>query len=287
MTWADSWTVPKRLEDSPAEQRELIEMLNQAAADRYRRDVDAGAGAGRSVIVVGLPRSGTTGLSQVLARHFLVSYVSNVAALFWRTPSVGLRTAAMVHGPDQMPPSTESEGGRTRAGDDVHEFGYFWSSIFGLRTMHESSRVHDPDLQRLARAVDAMTHAVGRPVLMKSFHAALSLAETVTALPASLFVLTERDVAECANSLVQLKQRTGQDRLGLYTADTPEDADEPTQLGALRDRLDAGLAALEATSHSGRLVRVRHEDLRADPAAVAEAVYQFSQGCLPGLLTRR
>src|SRR5438105_462788 len=43
------------------------------------------------IYLVGLPRSGTTLLSQLVSRQLEVGYINNLVARFWLRPSVGVR----------------------------------------------------------------------------------------------------------------------------------------------------------------------------------------------------
>ena len=83
-----------------------------------------------SAQIVGLPRSGTTVLYQLMAHTRCVGYPSNLMALFWKTPTVGatIQKHLAQHRPTL---SITSVAGRTREPMDPHEFGYFWRSMLG------------------------------------------------------------------------------------------------------------------------------------------------------------
>ncbi len=257
---------PGRLAHLSAGQIELLDALDAGSRPLYERDA-AAAGEAHAVLVTGVPRSGTTLMTQQVARWFDVSYVSNMAAPFWRTPSVGLRFAAMVAGDGAVPPSLASQRGRTVEPTNVHEFGYFWSWIFGMPTMREAEARHPARWGELSRAIAAMTTVGERPVVLKSFHVALNLREAVRTLPSSIIVVMDRDVRSCADSLHRAKASGGLDELGLVTRDQHHDASELDQILALQGRIDRA-ARLMNSQEAQRLLVVEHDDLVHDPARV-------------------
>jgi len=81
---------------------EFLRRLNEDLAEREQA-LYADVGVERPVVfVVGLPRSGTTLLSQLLAYCLDAGYVTNVAARFWLAPVHGIRLSRLLAG-DEPP----------------------------------------------------------------------------------------------------------------------------------------------------------------------------------------
>ena len=79
------------------------------------------------VYIVGVPRSGTTLLSQMLCGYLPVGYINNLIARFWLKPSVGIRLSKTVLGEEARRHITlRSTHGTTEGASSPHEFGYFW-----------------------------------------------------------------------------------------------------------------------------------------------------------------
>ena len=66
------------------------------------------------VFVVGLPRSGTTLLTQVLAYCLDAGYVNNFAARFWLAPVHGLRLSRLMRGTPSRSRSSRITPGHAR-----------------------------------------------------------------------------------------------------------------------------------------------------------------------------
>ena len=197
----------------------LLEAANHALG---RADLRRPASADPSVLplvyVVGAPRSGTTLLHQLIARHLAVGYVTNLAARFWLRPSVGIALSRAVLGdaPGAGLP-LRSAFGTTEGAAGPHEFGYFWRRWLGL----DESATHHLDEAAQARVdVEGLRAALrwellasfGRPVVLKNgvcgFHARL----LTNVHPRSLFVHVVRDTAAVVRSILGSRR----ERYGSY-----------------------------------------------------------------------
>ena len=172
------------------------------------------------IYLVGLPRSGTTLLSQLVSRHLEVGYINNLVARFWLRPSVGIRLSKALLGGDRRE-AIELASTYAVTGDVVgpHEFGYFWRHWFNLDV--EPTHHLTPDaVQRIDK--DGLRNALereilaefGAPVVFKNvgcgFHP-----HFLTALHArSLFVMIRRNLHDVAASILNARQQ----RYGSYSA---------------------------------------------------------------------
>lgn len=123
----------------------LVERANaQLEPLTERRLLEHGAGEpAKLVLVVGVPRSGTTLATQILARGLGCDYVDHVMASFWKAPEVGYAMSQIAFGRDKHAHiGFDSELGRTRDPRDVHHYGYFWREVLG--TDARGYRVADP-----------------------------------------------------------------------------------------------------------------------------------------------
>ena len=160
-----------------------------------------------TVHVVGVPRSGTTLLVQLLAAHTDLGYINNLIAAFWRAPVYGIRLSKQVL-PKETNISFRSEFGRTKGVQEPHEFGYFWSENLGYREMLEQTEEHDKkvDWERLRLILLNMVHAFGRPVLFKSFLLGWHIRTMQKVLPKTCWVHIRRDPIQNAISLIRLRE---------------------------------------------------------------------------------
>ena len=131
----------------------FLEELNEYLAPRERELYADYAIEHPFVFVLGLPRSGTTLLSQLLAYCLDAGYVNNFAARFWLAPVHGIRLARLIAA-DAEPPSFESDYARTKSLLDIHEWGYFWRHWLHKHTfddvVHAREREDEIDWSHMA-----------------------------------------------------------------------------------------------------------------------------------------
>lgn len=227
--------------------------------------------------VVGVPRSGTTLLYQVVAGGLEVGYVSNLAAVFWRAPVLGLRLARKV-GLHRSGSSFDSSFGRTSGVGEPHEFGYFWNhhlrypGLYALPEGHEETI----DWGRLRTVLVNMAHWNGGPMAFKPMLLTWHLERMARELPGTCYVWIRRDRHATALSLLEMRlalfgsyeswaslRPMGPD----WLADEPPWRQVAAQVIALERSLEEGL------SRGGdRVLEVEYEQLCADPASVLEQV---------------
>jgi LPS sulfotransferase NodH len=158
-----------------------------------------------TVHVIGVPRSGTTLLTQLLAAHTDIGYINNLIAAFWKAPVYGIRLSAQVV-PRHSGSSYQSEFGRTQGIHEPHEFGYFWSELLDYQEMREQPEKPPIDWNRVRLVLTNMTHAAQRPIVFKSFLLAWHIAEIQAVLPKTCWIHIRRDPIQNAISLLHLRR---------------------------------------------------------------------------------
>lgn len=158
--------------------------------------------------IVGLPRSGTTILYQLLAQTMRVGYPSNTMALFWRTPTIGARLHEHLArtGPTV---GTESIAGRTIEPLDPHEFGYFWRNALGHSDNSIDADREPIPMHQLQDTLDAVTGVFAKPVVYKNFYALVHIDEMRNHLVRQKYVVITRDPLDVALSLLDVRRRIG------------------------------------------------------------------------------
>ena len=78
-----------------------------------------------NIYLCGLPRSGTTLTSQIIARGLDLSYINNLAARFWLAPLQGILFSQAVIGKEKLN-LFKSDYGKSLELHGIHEFMYFW-----------------------------------------------------------------------------------------------------------------------------------------------------------------
>lgn len=262
----------------------------------FDADLDPTGSTFPIIYVVGLPRSGTTLLSQLISRYLPVGYINNLIARFWLNPVVGIRLSQAVIGPDiRQRIELSSTHGVTADPWGPHEFGYFWRHWLQL----DESPTHKLpanilsriDRQGLRLVLDRMAGAFGAPIVFKNIICGLQ-AELLSELrPNSLFVLIERDPKAVAASL--LRSRT--ERYGdasvwwslkpstyaeICSIESPEGQIERQIVDGARDFHQ------ELAKSGVKSIRLTYEGLCSDPVKCLQTVgnAMASLGCPMSLL---
>jgi hypothetical protein len=161
-----------------------------------------------SLHIVGVPRSGTTLMTQLVCSYLDVGYINNLIARFWKAPVTGIQISQ--HLLDTGYRSTfSSEYGKTAHIQEPHEFNYFWADQleydeeFIVKSEAEAEKI---DWNRVATVLKNILHAYNKPVAFKSFllgwHAHLIYQQ----LQKTCFVWIRRDPVDNAMSLLKTRK---------------------------------------------------------------------------------
>ncbi len=216
---------------------------------------------GPLLLTVGPPRSGTTLLTQQLARGFDLTIPDNVVARFWRAPDVGVTLSRALRdqfGRDNLDTATplRSTHGVTDGPFEPHEFGYFWQRFFDFTSGHALSEAQLRSVRWDALRADLarmQAAGVGRPLSMKGVALSLIIEALAIRIPETVFLYVERDPRFVAQSMLSTR-RARYGRAEAWWSVVPANHDAlrslPAveqvvgQLGALRGSIARGLAAI-------------------------------------------
>jgi LPS sulfotransferase NodH len=247
------------------------------------------------LFVVGLPRSGTTLLSQLLAYCLDAGYVDNFTARFWLAPVHGLRLSGLVAG-DADAVSFESDYARTKSLRDIHEFGYFWRHWLRKETfddvVHAREREDEIDWAGLRRTLANIQHELAKPFVAKNMLGAYHLPRLREVLGPVIYVYVERDPLDVCVSILDARRKYYADP-GTWWSYVPVEyprlagrdyweqiAGQVHYLARFYDRAFAELG-------EDAVVRVTYEQLCRDPESVLAAVEERAAGAHGYRLARR
>jgi hypothetical protein len=238
------------------------------------------------VFVIGVPRSGTTLTSQLLAYCLDAGYVNNAAARFWLAPVHGIRLARLIAG-ERGERSFRSDYARTDGLLDIHEFGYFWRHWLLKRTfddvVHAGEREREIDWEGLRRTLANVQHELGRPFVAKNVLAAHHVAKVTEVLGPVVWVLVERDPLDACVSILDARTRYYADPRTWWSYVPPEyprlkDLDESEQIAGQVHYLTKLYERRLAEVDPACVVRLSYETMCAEPAAALEAVRSSASG---------
>ena len=190
----------------PTEER-FLEQLNQSLAPAQEaswRDIPERY---PTLHVIGVPRSGTTLMTQLLANHLEVGYVNNLIAAFWLAPTFGIRLSRKLL--KERPTGYESEFGRTRRIEEPHEFGYFWAQLLGYDEFRERDPAFETtiDWKRVRTVMTNIADAFDAPVVFKSPLLGWHIRTMLATLPRTCFLRICRDPTDNALSLLDYRRK--------------------------------------------------------------------------------
>lgn len=188
--------------------------LDLACASREARRLDRATAPDRPIIlIVGLPRSGTTVIYQALAAALDVTYFSNFSALFPRAPL----TAATLFGatPRRRAARLDSFYGNTSGLRGANDGFHVWNRWLGADRYDIAHDLSAEAVADMRRFFGAWTSAFGKPFLNKNNRNSLGVDILARALPTSVFVVVERTPLFVAQSLLEARRRIqGADDIG-------------------------------------------------------------------------
>jgi len=282
--------LPKYRKDPRAEARlqALNELLQPLQLERESRLDGPARGL---VFVIGAPRSGTTLVSQLLARSGCFGYISNFVARFWLAPAIGALIERSLGIDAEAPRAAyESSYGVTRGWASPHEFGYFWSGWFdrGQPThLLPPEKLDEIDSSRLRRRVASIEAVYDQPMSFKNnTWCTFQAAWLARIFPEAVFVVCRRDPLYLAQSLALARR----ERLGSVDAwwsvrppsyphllELPWWDQVAEQARDIERTMDAQLASIAAE----RVLDAPYLDLCADPIRLVQRIAERCELAVP------
>lgn len=187
----------------PAEIEDFLGDLNNTLKNnesRYYRDLEDEYPI---IFLVGLPRSGTTLATQLIANSFDIGYINNLIARFWMAPIQGIKLSQILI-PENPGLNYQSNYGKTSEINNIHEFSYFWIKWLKMENMppYDPELVkHEIDWPGLKKVLLNMADEFKKPLLFKAINPGYHITTLSELLPRSLFIFLDRDPIDIASSL--------------------------------------------------------------------------------------
>jgi hypothetical protein len=189
-------------------EEQFLKTFNSSLADLEKKYTASRKPSDQPVLFIcGAPRSGTTILTQVLARTGLFNYIDNFVARFWRAPFVGLYLEKLIRLrelPENAGFSFKSDLGRTSGILDPHEFSYFWECWLRpegpnhVIPLHHLKKI---DAKGLRKEINAIVNFCNLPVFFKNVWFMGNPALAYKLFPHSYFIIVKRDIVANALSI--------------------------------------------------------------------------------------
>lgn len=160
-----------------------------------------------NIFIIGLPRSGTTLLAQVLFNNLDIACTNNLMAKFWDTPFTGARLSKMVISGKSN--NYKSNYGKTENIMEPHEYSWFWQSRFAIKDFenYDIEAAHKKinwkkvkmDLLGISNILEAPV--VHKPLEIITYH----LEHFYALFSKAIFIYIKRDLEDVAISLTQAR----------------------------------------------------------------------------------
>lgn len=186
-----------------AEEESFLEGINRVLEEKENKEYRESDIEFPLIFVIGLPRSGTTLLTQIIAHGLKIGYINNITARFWGAPLHGLKLSDTLIGKDQVP-QFKSEYGATESLSDIHEFGYFWRKWLkkdGFESITNAKEYEDNiNWGGLKKVLANMESYAGNGFIFKNIYGSYHISKLDELLHKTLWVYVERDPLDVAIS---------------------------------------------------------------------------------------
>ncbi|MCW8930327.1 MAG: sulfotransferase [Gammaproteobacteria bacterium] len=152
------------------------------------------------------PRSGSTLLSQILARTNHFSYISNFTARFWEAPVTALTIEKKlgIRNISQHDSNYKSNYGLTKFVSDPHEFGFFWNKLLTSTENHyiDLKKIDQQKLIFLRDQINAMRSIYQKPFFIKNGITSYNTSFVKKLFPDAKFVFMKRELPCIVQSIL-------------------------------------------------------------------------------------
>ena len=167
------------------------------------------------IFTFGIPRTGTTLLTQSIAYNLDVGYINNLIAKFWCAPLYGITLSNDLINIDEERKNYNSDLGRTKEITGHHVFSYFWHKWLKADLNGEiniEKGLKEIDWKGLKLTIMNMCNTFQKPLVLTGIWPAYYLQKFSELFPNALFIYTERDFNDVAISIYKARLRYFNDK---------------------------------------------------------------------------
>jgi len=232
------------------------------------------------VFIVGVPRSGTTLLYQLIAKFLRVAYITNRMARYWMTPITGAFLSGSI---DRSQIAFDSSYGAGATDISPHEFSWFWQ-FYGH--LHDHDDLDDEalaaiDWPSIRASLSGLAECSGAPLVLKSLNFAdYQILSLHRQFPRAKFIWIERDDVATARSILGVRHaRYGDPSIWWSVrprdfrdwADRPPEEQVAHQLTDIERSIQNAFSSLEPSAAT----KTSYETLVSSPARVISDLAEF------------
>lgn len=234
------------------------------------------------LLIVGVPRSGTTLLYQTLARFLPTSYFNNFSALFPRAPITASRKLSHIN--KKQHADFHSYYGNTYGWTAPNDGFHVWNRWLGVDRYRVPQQLDSEAQEDMQRLFHAWFTSFPLPFLNKNNRNAACVSLLARALPNAYFIEIRRQPAFVVQSMLRAREHIqGSKAIGWGLGSTPVarrmgGADSVAEVCAQIFEADQALRRDLDSSARGRSISITYEDFCRAPSPTLQNVARASLG---------
>ena len=148
--------------------------------------------------IIALPRGGSTFLQQILISRANFAYISNLAAKFWKNPSLGIWLQNQLNIENYLS-NFVSKFGTTFGPLEPHEFGWFWKEKLNI---NDHERIIDPvSWNDIYNNLNKIISISNTSLILDSPYVSSNFIKFSNNFKNAKFIILERDIWSVCNSI--------------------------------------------------------------------------------------
>ncbi|RXK03735.1 hypothetical protein CRV02_00650 [Arcobacter sp. CECT 8989] len=160
-----------------------------------------------NLFILGLPRSGTTLIGQILFNCLNVNCVDELSSKFWKVPLVGAHLSKYVLG-DFKSNNYESFYGRALNFANPHEFSWFWHEYLEKDETHKLyNSITNDNLHKLSKKINQLSNIYQQSLVYKPLDLFFPVLENLENFnKKSFFIYIDRNELDIGMSILKARQ---------------------------------------------------------------------------------
>lgn len=221
----------------------------------------------KPIWIIGVPRSGTTLVYQVMCKSFKSSYLTNRVAKRYRIALITRKFERFAYEAELHPVSFTSEYGKTKEASDPHEGGAFFYQFF------PKSNPYCKDLDKKKRiafrkTISSLTEPLKLFISKNTYHS-LRIRALKDSFPQSKFIWVTRNKSDVIHSIVRARQKNNIPKEDWWSVN-PEGWEEKNKLSEIEkiswqiDEIES-IIEKDLLETKSRYLKVSYEEISTNP----------------------